>query len=242
MGMLADKSEQLLAAPKKKIEFTKLQEADDLLNDLEKYPHTFVLGCIMDRQIKSERAWLIPYKISQEIGSFEFSRLISIGLDDLKKLFEANVLHRFNDIMARNFHLAVQTIHTRYKDDVSSIWTDNPPSAAIVRRFLEFQGVGIKIASMATNTLIRDFKIPVSDKLCVDISPDIHIKRVFTRLGLVREDASNDEIIYCAREWNPTYPGIVDLSTWEVGREWCRPHNPTCEACFLTDFCPKIEV
>ncbi|MGE4385268.1 MAG: hypothetical protein AB7E39_05340 [Endomicrobiaceae bacterium] len=30
-----------------------------ILNDLENYPHMFVLACLMDRQIKAERAWAI---------------------------------------------------------------------------------------------------------------------------------------------------------------------------------------
>jgi endonuclease III len=63
--------------------------------------------------------------------------------------------------------------------------------------------------------------------------------RVFQRIGLVHRDASREEVIYCAREMNPAYPGIFDLSIWEIGRHWCRPQNPNCTACYLNQVCPK---
>ena len=34
------------------IEFTGVREYDALLNDLNNYPHAFVVACVMDRQIK----------------------------------------------------------------------------------------------------------------------------------------------------------------------------------------------
>jgi len=56
--ILIDRGKELLKQPYKKIEFTGNEEADNLLNDLDNFPHAFVLACIMDRQIKAERAWL----------------------------------------------------------------------------------------------------------------------------------------------------------------------------------------
>lgn len=210
-----------------------------MLNNLKQFPHAFVLACIMDRQIKAEKAWLIPYYISQEIGGFEYERLLKLDLNSLKDIFQKRSLHRFNKIMAENFYSAIQLIHNKYKNDASKIWKDNPKSATIVRRFLEFEGVGIKIATMAANILAREFKISMQDRICIDISPDVQVKRVFIRLGFIPRDASNDELIYCARELHPEYPGIFDFSAWEIGRNWCRPRNPDCKNCYLNEYCPK---
>ena len=138
--------------------------------------------------------------------------------------------------MGENFYLAIQKIHSDFRDDASNIWRDNPGSATLVRRFLEFKGIGIKIATMAANILARDFKISMKDYINIDISPDVHVKRVFNRLGFISEDASNDKIIYCARELNPKYPGIFDLPCWEIGRNWCRPNKPICDKCCLNDY------
>ncbi|MEK7993291.1 MAG: hypothetical protein AAB403_05750 [Planctomycetota bacterium] len=35
---------------------TGIQEAEELLDDIAKHPHVFVLGCIMDRQVRAEHA------------------------------------------------------------------------------------------------------------------------------------------------------------------------------------------
>jgi uncharacterized HhH-GPD family protein len=240
VNTLITRGKELLVQPYQRVEFTRNNEADDLLNDIRNYPHAFVLGCVMDRQIKAERAWLIPYEISREIGSFEFLTLRLLDLDKIREIFVARSLHRFNDIMAKNFYWVVQKIHEKYNDDATNIWRDTPKSAGVVRRFLQFKGVGIKIASMAANILARDFKIPMTDKLCIDVSPDIQVKRVFIRLGLIDNDATNDELIYCARELYPEYPGIFDFSAWEIGRNWCRPKEQSCEKCYLGSYCPKV--
>lgn len=236
--ILIDKGNKLLKESYEE-PFSNNKEANKLLLDIKRYPHAYVLACVMDRQIKAERAWEIPYKIAEEIGGFDFNRLRHLSLAKLRGLFNSKKLHRFNDDMAEFFYLAVKNIHDTYQGDASKIWNDNPSSAAIVRRFLAFKGVGVKIATMATNILARRFKIPMKDHICIDISPDVHVKRVFKRIGFITEDASNDELIYCARELNPKYPGVFDLSCWQIGRNYCNPTNPICSECYLNKHCPK---
>jgi endonuclease III len=239
VAILIKKGNELFHQPYEKVDFTENSSSDELLNDLKNYPHAIVLACVMDRQMKAEKAWLIPYKVSQEIGGFEFDRLLKLDLDFFKKLFHEKKFHRFNEEMAVNFHSAIQLIHEKYNDDASKIWQNKPHSATIVRRFLQFRGVGIKISTMTANILARQFKIPMEDYICIDISPDVHVKRVFIRAGFISEGASNDELIYCARELHPEYPGIFDFSAWDIGRTWCRPTNPDCEHCYLQEHCPK---
>jgi len=233
------KGNELLKQPYKKIKFTKNSEADDLLNNLQEFPHAFILACVMDRQIKAERAWFIPYRISKEIGGFKFSKLLQLHLDQIKEIFRRNNLHRFNETMAENFYLAINIIHGNYNDVASNIWKNTPRSATVVKRLLEFKGIGIKIATMAANILARDFKIPMSDKICIEVSPDRQLKKVFKRLGLISQHARNEELIYSAKELNPEYPGIFDLPCWEIGRKWCRPLHPSCQDCYLDKYCPK---
>jgi hypothetical protein len=69
----------------------------------------------------------------------------------------------------------------------------------------------------------RQFKIPLSDYYSVDISADVHVHGVFSRLGLICADASIDELTYVARSLNPEFPGLLDLPAWDIGRKWCRP-------------------
>jgi len=237
--ILIRKGQELFNQPYKEIKFTKNPKADDLLNNLRDYPHAFVLGCIMDRQIKAEKAWVIPYKVYEEIRVFKIPDFIS-KLDEIKRFFIKEKPHRLYNEMSANFCSAIKKIHEDYYDDASNIWKNKPRSATIVRRFLEFEGVGVKIATMAANILAREFKIPMKDYISIDISPDRHVKRVFKRLGLISKEASNDELIYCARELNPDYPGVFDLPAVTIGANLCHPRKPDCENCYLNKYCPKI--
>src|SRR5690349_265426 len=79
-----------------------------LLNDLTHNPHAFVLACVMDRQIQAEKAWLIPHRIRQRLGSFEFARLAELTLARVLHLMtKPEPLHRFNEEMSKNFHAAI---------------------------------------------------------------------------------------------------------------------------------------
>lgn len=213
---------------------------NDFLNDLENVPHAYVLACVMDRQLKSERAWAIPYIIKEIIGSFEVNALAAVTLDEYKKIFADNSLHRYNEIMAGFFYSAVQDIAVKYEGDASRIWSNKPSSAKVVYDFLQFKGVGIKIATMAANILARQFKVPFADYYSIDISPDVHILRVMRRAGLISAGAEAESVIYKARELCPEFPGVIDFSCWEIGRAYCRPNNPNCNACIISSECKKI--
>ena len=85
---LIDMGNKLRSQPRIQVTFTNNSEADALLNNIETSPHFFVLGCVMDRQIKAERAWIIPYKISQIIGSTDFSDFLTLDLQMTMDIFK----------------------------------------------------------------------------------------------------------------------------------------------------------
>ena len=239
---LVEHGQTLFRAPKQPITFTKEAQADALLNDLDNHPHAFVLACVMVRQVKAERAWLIPYRISQKIGGFSMEKLKALSREDVHRhMREPEPLHRFVDTMADHFYSAVQRIKNNYADDAARIWAGEPPSAEVVYRFLEFDGVGPKIASMAANILAREFKIPFSDYYSIDISADVHVLRVFSRLGLCAADATVEQVIYKARALYPEFPGMMDLPCWEIGRNWCKSRSPVYSDCYMKDLCPTAK-
>jgi endonuclease III len=237
---LITKGLNLLKNPKAQKEFTTNRKANELLNNFQDYPHAFVLACVMDRQIDANRAWLIPFQIANEIGNFEFPTLLKITLGEYIQIFESKKLHRFNQKMATCFFNAIKLIQVKYQGNASKIWNSNPKSGKVVRSFLEIDGVGLKIATMATNILVRDFKIPMKDYNCIDISPDVQIQRVFKRIGFISKEDKIPQLLYCAREINPEYPGVFDFPAWEIGKNWCKPKNPDCKNCYLKDICPKV--
>jgi endonuclease III len=235
----------LLKAPKvQQVELSGDPEADALLNDLRTYPHAFALACLMDRQIRYEKAWLIPHKIAQRMekrgcGDFSMNNLTKLSLEDITKMMSEPPppLHRFVNGMSRIFYSAVQRIASEYAGDASGIWAEKPSSAEAVYRFLRFDGAGPKIATMAVNILARDFKIEFADSYSVDISPDVQVCRVFARLGLSSPEP--EQVVYKARALYPEFPGIMDSPSWEIGKTWCRPRDPQCKDCYMKDLCPS---
>ena len=72
-GILLDRGLELFQTPRAFREFAGEPEADRLLNDIEGTPHAFVIACVMDRQIKAQLAWQIPYRFVEKLGDFEFA-------------------------------------------------------------------------------------------------------------------------------------------------------------------------
>jgi len=223
--------------------FTTDPKADALVKDLERHPHAFVLACIMDQQYKSELVWAIPYRFQQKLGGdFSMDRLKRLSASEITSMMTSPVpLHRFATRVAGYFFDGVQKISRQYGDNASRIWRDKPRCSDVLTRFREFRGVGPKIAHMAVNCLVRELKVPLADYTVIDISADVHVLRVFGRLGLTPEGATRDEVIMRARELNPEFPGLLDYPAWEVGRNWCRPDFPACTSCYMQAGCATAQ-
>lgn len=239
--ILITKGEALFQAPAEYTVFSGNKQADAQLNDLTNHSHVFVLACLMHRQVNAEKAWLVPYLLSQRIGGFEFHQLAALSGNQIKEyMAKPTPLHRFTDIMSECLYSAIQRIADKYNRIASRIWAGEPSSAEVIYRFLEFRGIGQKIGTMAANILARDFKVKLSDYYSINVSVDVHVKRVFTRLGLIPISATDELVIYRARSLSPTFPGLLDLPCWDIGRNWCKPTNPSCSACSMNAVCPRI--
>lgn len=91
---------------------------------------------------------------------------------------------------------------------------------------------------MVVNILYRQFKLNITNINWIDISPDVHVVRVFQRTGLIRENCTKEEIIWRARELYSAYPGVFDIAAFKLGREICHKNNPSCKICPLIEACP----
>ena len=73
----------------------------------------------------------------------------------------------------------------------------------------------------------------------IDISVDVHVRRVFYRLGLTKKESTAEQVIYKARALNPEFPGMLDSACYTIGKNWCRPQTKECDKCFMNDVCPS---
>jgi len=224
---------------KKPIVFTPDKGADEFVKS---DALAFVFGVILDHHIPAERAWASPYELRSRLGHWDIRRIAKMSDDEIERLFGMPPkLHRYWRVCARRIRNAGRLILQWYDGDAENIWRDNPRSDDLRRRFEEFDGIGQKKASMATNILARDLGVPVRFRQGIDVSYDAHVSRVFLRSGLVQKD-SEEAVIQAARELNPDYPGELDLPAWLIGREWCHLTNPACDNCALVTVCPKVGI
>ena len=215
--------ERFESPPGELVDETGNPEANRLLNDLNGHPHIFVLGCLAMVIVSAKRAWLMPYELGNRLRGHSFDQMAAQPEKAvLRAMTQPTPLHAYPQRMAERASSALRRIRRDYGGDASRIWSGCPSSAEVVFRFLQFDGFGPKLACMTANLLVRDFGVRLSDHYSIDVSVDVHVRRIFPRAGLVPEHSSDEALIYKARAINPEYPGVIDFPVWEIGNRWCR--------------------
>lgn len=227
-----------------KIEFNNSILRGDLLNKEEKNflienPNAFVIGLISDQSVKAELAWSLPYRLSLRLKTFDFKEIISkYSVSDIENIIRTKPsLHRYPGRMATYIYEAMKKIVEIYDSNAGNIW-NNKTAKEIVDSLEEFKGISHKKASLGTLILVRDLNVNVLDKENIDIAYDVHIRRLFYRIGLVNVD-TQEKILESARFINPSFPGRLTTAFWQIGRDICRPTNPDCLKCPLYKECDK---
>ena len=227
-----------------KIEFSNSILRGDLLNKEEKNflienPNAFVIGLISDQSVKAELAWSLPYRLSLRLKTFDFKEILSnYNVSDIENIIRTKPsLHRYPGRMAVYIYEAMKKIVEMYDSNAGNIW-NNKNAQEIVDSLEEFKGISHKKASLGTLILVRDLDINVLDKENIDIAYDVHIRRLFYRIGLVDID-TQEKILESARFINPSFPGRLTTAFWQIGRDICRPTNPECLKCPLYKECDK---
>ncbi|HHJ99054.1 MAG TPA: hypothetical protein ENN10_03825 [Actinobacteria bacterium] len=216
--------------------FTGSRAADDLIKHS---PEAFLLGVLFTQGVPAERAWAGPYLLKERLGHLDLHRL-AVERDAVSAAVAGPpALHRFVKTLPRWVSAAAQRLIEEYHRSAAAIWPDGTPLPEVVRRLQRFDGIGPKKAVMAAEILVRHFGIALSDTCSGSVAYDVHVRRVFLRAGLVAEDTPQ-AIREAAAQACPEAPGTLDLATWLIGRDYCRPTEPRCDACRLGSVCPRL--
>ncbi len=219
-------------------------------------PHTanaFVLGVMLDRSVKADRAWDAADWICWALGDSDdattvWRTLASMESGRLRGFLRygngGGAFHRHYKTFARLLPQAARHILDQYDGDPRSIWRNQRDVDEVRRRFDAIPTIGPALAKMAVLILARNHGLlgGKSARRHLDVKPDIHVKRVFRRAGLVRAGASDDEVVDAARTVARDFPGALDAPAWDIGSKWCRPARPRCSECPLSAPCPRLGV
>lgn len=199
--------------------------------------NAFLFGLIADSSVKAETAWSLPYRLRERLHHFDLNRIANMEIDELIEIIkEKPALHRYPSNIAIYIKSAAELLVLKYQSNASNIWTGGVSAVEIVLRLKEFKGISHKKAALGSLLLVRDLGIDISDKECIDIAYDIHIRRICLRMGLCSQDTVEEVIMAGKRIW-PEFPGRLTSSFWAIGRDICRPSNPSCKECPLDEVC-----
>jgi endonuclease III len=207
---------------------------------IEENPFAFALAAVLDRGTKSEIIWTIPYDLQAKIGNLAPQFFVDKPIEELELLFRSlpNKPRYITDAPRTVKELA-QIVQREYKGNAANIW-QNQTATYVKSVFRRIYGVGPGIASMIVLLLEKCFKIHFTDldHKTMDVKPDVHVVRVFERLGFINISDST-EALEAARRLNPEYPGALDAPAWTIGKKWCGPFAPQCSYCAVRTVCPK---
>ena len=197
-------------------------------------PFAFLIAVAFDRGMRWEKAWRIPAEIKLK-GCLDPAQLASKGEPELIGLLEdLAVRPRWGvEQGAKTLSDAARLVWERFGGDAGAIWRDASPGE-VEKTLQEIHGIGAGIASMATRILRDDFGCFRGQERQIDVKPDVHLVRVFRRLGII--DSPN-EAMRTARRLNPEFPGELDWPAWQIGKHWCHPKEPDCAQCPMTGDC-----
>lgn len=216
--------------------FSGIPEADALLGES---PEAFLLGVLFTQGVPAERAWAGPHMLKKRLGHLDLERLSGEPESVVRAITERPALHRFVKTLPVWIASAARRLLTDYAGDASRIWPDGAHVLEVTERLLAFDGIGQKKAVMTVEILRRHFGVFLAGAERGGVAYDVHVRRVFLRSGLVSVDTP-DAVRDAARAASPDEPGLLDLATWTVGRRWCRPRDPQCADCLLSEVCPRL--
>jgi len=215
--------------------FTGRPDADALL---ESDPNAFLLGVLFTQGIAAERAWAGPFELLRRLGSIE-PVFLAAHADQVRAAVQAPpMLHRFKETLPRWISSAGRRLAEEYAGNASQIWPSGDHVLAVTDRLSALDGIGRKKAVMAVEILTRHFGVRLRGREHGQVAYDVHVRRVFVRSGLADVDTC-DAIEAAATRACPDAPGTIDLAAWLIGRNWCRPRSPRCDACRLSVSCAR---
>jgi len=199
---------------------------EDIANLDKRRANKFLLGCLLDIQIKAEQAWENARRLSEdELGDPDGLWQVIADLPEQEWLARRPLyrLHRFHWVHLQVRQTAIRMV-ADYDGDARTVWKDTSASK-IVTRLWEI-GLGEQRSRMAVGALIDTGHLTGKG----DVKADIHVRRV---LGRVFRGANlnEEEATRLARQLSPENPWLVDRPAYLIGKEFCKSRDPRCHQC-----------
>ena len=153
----------------------------------------------------------------------DWKKLLKVPAEKIEKIIKIAGLGKQKSGAIKNFITSVY----KEKSDINLNFVKRMDDLSAIKKLTEYKGVGVKTASCV---LLFAF-----DK---DVCPvDTHVHRTVNRIGIVKA-SSPDKTFFLLNENFPK--GIAHsfhTNLIRLGREICKPKNPSCGVCPLKQIC-----
>lgn len=196
--------------------------SDEILNRLKAHyrydkekgdPFKVLISTILSQRTKDENTLKASQALFERFDTPE--KLACADREEVEKLVRPS---GFYHVKARRIQTVARQLLSEYEGEVP----------CDLEKLLLLEGVGRKTANCVLVYGFGRSAIPV----------DVHVHRTANRLNLVNTKTPEDtetQLMKIFREENWVPLNFVLVS---FGKEFCRPRNPLCEQCFLSDLCP----
>jgi endonuclease-3 len=193
------------------------QPRSDFVQLMEEFkdPYLVLIGCILSLRTNDRTTYPATLRMLELAKTPE--KMKDVDLQDLEKAI---------------YPVGFYSNKAKQIIELSKIISDEMDGKVpdTIEKLCGFNGVGRKTANLV---LAKGFGIPA---ICVDV----HVHRICNRLGLVKTK-NPEETEFALRKKLPVKYWL-DINTILVthGQNICKPINPKCSECPISDFCKKL--
>lgn len=167
--------------------------------------------------------------ITSAFSDFDFNKVAKFSAEDLMN--NPDIIRHRGRIEATIANAKkMKEIVKEYGSFLNYINSFEKPDELISNLQRQFDFIG----DINVYEALKEFGMPY-------IKPERQIKKVFLRLGLISEKASEDEIIKVGKAIAKAVnerPCVVDWVFWSFGSKVCKK-KPDCRKCWLTHLCQR---
>jgi len=200
----------------------------------KKSANKFLLGCIIDYQMRAETAWQNAHRLSEKILHDPpdlWDKIARFSETNWKSKWRQFGIHRFPMGHYRVWRIGREIV-ARYDGDARNIWRDQTVDAILHR--LDELSVGEKISSMVVGALkdTRQIRTGASDA-----AVDVNVERVLGRILTGNKYTHVGEVTEITRKMMANNPWLLDYPLYTIGKTVCFASRPHCNQCDLKSEC-----
>jgi len=174
------------------------------------------------------------HAISNAFSGFDFHKVDDYDENKLQELMENNRIIRHEGKIKATIFNAKKMVEIIGQYDSFKNYLKSFPSVDSLIEKLQGYYDGFKgIGERNVYEFLKEIGFST-------IKPDLQVRKVFLRLGLIGEKASVEEIVKIGKtiaEETNERPCTIDWLLWRFGSEVCKTKNPLCDKCSFDESC-----